>query len=62
MQTNSKMQEYIAHRIVQQFNFGDPEGLLSAPRAVTSDLQAAVSSLRIDDRNGQSYRITIEAE
>ena len=60
MQTHSKIQEYIAYRIAQQFNFGDPEGLLSAPRAVTSDLQTAVSSLRIDDRNGQSYRITIE--
>jgi hypothetical protein len=62
MQTHSKMQEYIAHRIVQQFAFADPEGLLSAPRAVTSDLQTAVSSLRIVDRNGQSYRIIIEAE
>lgn len=62
MQTNSKMQEYIAHRIVQQFNFADPEGLLSAPQVVASDLQAAVSALRIEDRNGQSYRITIEAE
>jgi len=60
MQTHSKMQEYIAHRIAQQFNFADPEGLLSAPHAITLDLQTAVSSLRIDDRNGQSYRITIE--
>ena len=60
MQTHSKMQEYIAHRIAQQFNFADPEGLLSPPQAITSDLQTAVSSLRIDDRNGQSYRITIE--
>lgn len=62
MQTHSKMQEYIAHRIVRQFAFADPEGLLSAPRTITSDIQTAVSSLRIVDRNGQSYRIVIEAE
>jgi hypothetical protein len=62
MQTHSKMQEYITHRIAQQFSFADPEGLLSLPREVTNDLQSAVSSLRIVDRNGQSYRITIEEE
>jgi hypothetical protein len=62
MQTHSKMQEYIAYRIAHQFAFADPEGLLSAPRSITSDLQADVSSLRIVDRNGQSYRIVIEAE
>jgi hypothetical protein len=62
MQPHSKMQEYIAHRIAQQFIFADPEGLLSAPQAIKSDLQSAVSSLRIVDRNGQSYRITIEEE
>lgn len=62
MQANYKMPEYIAHRIMRQFNFGDPEGLISSSEAVTIDLSTAISSLRITDRNGQSYRIVIEAE
>lgn len=62
MQANYKMPEYIAHRIMRQFCFGDPEGLISASEAVTMDLETAISSLRITDRNGQSYRIVIEAE
>ena len=62
MQAHYKMPEYIAHRIMRQFSFGDPEGLISTSEAVTMDLEAAISSLRITDRNGQSYRIVIEAE
>lgn len=62
MQAHYKMSEYIAHRILRHFSFADPEGLISDSNTVTSDLQAAVSALRITDRKGQSYRITIEAE
>lgn len=62
MQAQYKMPEYIAHRILRQFCFADPEGLISSSEAITIDLATAVSSLRITDRNGQSYRIVIEAE
>lgn len=62
MYANTKLPEYIASRIYQQFWLSDPEGLITGVSPVSCDLQQAVSSLRITDRNGQSYRITIEKD
>lgn len=60
MQNHYKMPEYLAVRAAQSFRGIDPEGLIAAVSNVTVDLETAVSQLRITDRNGQSYRITIE--
>lgn len=60
MQTYSKMPEYLASRAAQTFRGIDPEGLIASVSNVTVDLETAVSQLRITDRNGQTYRITIE--
>ena len=60
MQTYSKMPEYLAARAAQNFRGIDPEGLIASVSNVTVDLETAVSQLRITDRNGQTYRITIE--
>lgn len=62
MQAHYKMPEYLAGRISQQFWVGDPEGLIASVSPVTCDLERAVSSLRITDRNGQSYRVTITTD
>lgn len=56
----NKMPEYLAYRAAQHFLTGDPEGLIASVSPVKVDLETAVSQLRIVDRNGLSYRITIE--
>ena len=56
----TKLQDYIAYRVGRTFK-SEPDTLITSVDEIDVDILAGTAKVRLTDRNGVSYVVTVEA-